>query len=394
MLFNRAARRQLHKRGVVETLSERRLISNGLVVTPQSSLQRVAVFASANLIASTLSQLPLDLLRGSGSTKKEVAKGPLLEDPGGEGYGFEDWAWSVYFRALIQGNTVGLIADTDKYGYPTVIQLQDITKVQVDYDKNGFPVWKINGTDIPRERIWHFRAFPQEGKVFGLSPIGQHMRTVGIGIQAEEFGASFFADGAHPTAILTSEAKLDPTQAATVKSRVLAAIRGSREPVLLPNDIKYQPIQIAPSESQFLETQKYSSAECARIFGPGVPEMLGYEVGGTMTYANVEQRSLHLLIYTLNNWARRLEASLSTTKMTPRGQYVRFNRNALLQATTLDRYRAYEIALKNQWETVNEVRELEDKPPVKWGDEPNKTAPAPAAKDGSTDNQDVSGGTQ
>jgi HK97 family phage portal protein len=381
-------RRKTHKRSTfTDVLNERLLISNGQIVTAAQSQQSVAVFASANFIASTNSQLPIDLFRGDGADKRQLPKSPLLTDPAGDGYGFSDWAWNVFYRTLIEGNAVGLIADRDSLGYPTTIVLKDLNRVQVGYDGNGYVRWHIDGKDVPTDRVFHFRAYPQEGKIMGLSPIGLHMRTVGIGINAEEFGSRFFSDGGHPTAILTSDAKLDKTQAALVKSRFLDAIRGSREPVVLPNDIKYQPIQINPQESQFLETQRYSAAQCARIFGPGVAEMLGYETGNALTYANVESRSLHVLIYTLNSWLRRLEAALSSQKMTPRGQYVRFNREALLQATTLDRYRAYEIALKNRWQTVNEVREIEDYGPVSWGNEPNPATPA-------TTPQGIPGGTQ
>lgn len=390
MLFNpKRIERRTANFSVREALSERRLLSSGAYLTPETSIQRVAVFASANLLATTISQLPIDLLRGEGPKKKELAKPPLLIDPSGEGYGFGDWAWSVLFRTLVQGNAVGFIAAEDALGFPTVIQLQDLGNVSARYRKDGSREWKINGEDVPTDRIFHLRAFPFEGQVFGLSPIGNFMRTIGIGIQAEQFGSDFFRDGAHPTAILTSAARLSDTQAKSVKDKILGALRGNREPILLPNDITYKQIQINPLESQFLETQKYSAAECARIFGPGVPEMLGYETGGSMTYANVEQRSLHLLIYALNAWVCRLENALSSPRMTPRGQWVRINRNALLQATTLDRFKAHAIALSNGFEYINEVRELEDRPPVEWGNEPfTLKAPAPAEDDKENDDSD------
>lgn len=369
MIFSSLQRRSVGM-SLQETLAERRELSSGMYVSPGASIQRVAVFASANLIAQTITQLPIDLLRGSGSKKKDLAKPPLLTDPGGAGYGFGDWAWCGLFRTLLQGNAVGVKTKFDANGFPTVIQWQDVENVTAKYDKFGKQEWKINGEKISTDRIFHLRAYPKEGAILGLSPIGLHMRTIGIGMQAEEFGANFFRDGGHPTAILTSDARLDDTNARKIKNKFMAALRGSREPVLLPKDITYQQIQINPLESQFLETQKYSATECARIFGPGVPEMLGYETAGNLTYANVEQRSLHLLIYSINAWACRLEAALSTPLMTPRGQYCKFNRNALLQSTTLDRFRTHEVALKNGFETINEVRELEDSPPVKWGNEP------------------------
>jgi len=271
---------------------------------------------------------------------------------------------------------VGFIAERDNFGFPSVIQLQDLHRVQVTIESNGLPQWKLNGEKVPADRIWHFRAYPQEQQVMGLSPIGLHMRTVGIGLAAERFGTQFYAENAIPTALLVSESPLDQAQAESVKAKFMAAVRSSRgEPVLIPKSITYQPIQIPPIESQFLETQKYTATECARIFGPGVAELLGYDTGGSLTYANVESRSLHVLIYSLNQWLRRLEGALSSPRMTPRGQYIRFNRNALLQTTVMDRYRAYELALRNKFQTVNEVRELEDWTPVAWGDEPN-TGPA------------------
>ncbi len=389
MLFSRAARRR-EARGLNDVLNERRTLSNGTYVTPEASIQRVAVMGSANLIASTCSQLPIDLYRGDGSQKRSLPKTPLLLDPSGEGYGFEDWAWNVFFRALVQGNVVGTINERDRFGFPTIIQLHDLNTVGVRLDKDsGRWVWSINGVEVTDSaRIWHFRAFPQEGHILGLSPVGLHMRTIGIGLRAESFGAQFFDDGAHPTGVFTSAAKLDPTQAATVKSRIMAVLRGSREPLILPNDIRYQAIQVSPEESQFLETQKYSAAECARIFGPGVAEMLGYETGATLTYQNVNERALHLLVFNINNWLRRFEAALSSPKITPRGQYVRFNREALLQSTTLTKYKAYELALKNKWMTVDEVRELEDMTPVPWGKKPVEDAPKALPAKGADDDEE------
>lgn len=368
---------------VTETLAlDRRLSPAGIYITPEVSIQKIAVFASANLIAQTVTQLPIDLFRGTGSKKQELAKPPLLLDPSGEGYGFADWAWEALFRCLLEGNAVGYMDSVDAFGFPTSISLQPLNYVTARYTSEGTREWRIRGVIVPTERVFHLRAYPVERRILGLSPIGLHMRTIGIGLQAEEFGANFYRDGGHPTGILTSEGRIEPEQAASVKAKFMAALRGSRGPVVLPNNIKYQAIQVSPAESQFLETQKYSSAECARIFGPGVAETLGYETGESMTYKNVESRLLHLLILVLNAWAKRFEDALSSPRITPRGQYVKFNRKALLQAVTLDRFHAHEVALKNGFETINEVRETEDMTPVPWGDEPFTpaiTAPAAAA---------------
>src|SRR5690606_40207519 len=99
--------------------------------------------------------------------------------------------------------------------------------------------------------------------------------------------------------------------------------------------------------------------------GPGIAEILGYESGGSLTYANVVDRDLHLLKYALNKWLLRLERLLS--QFLPRPQYVKFNRDALLQTNTLQRYQAHAIALDKRFVTVNEVRNQEDLAAVEWG---------------------------
>ena len=60
------------------------------------------------------------------------------------------------------------------------------------------------------------------------------------------------------------------------------------------------------------------------------------------------------------------------TALLPAPQYVKFNRDALFQSTTLARYEAHRSALENRWRTVSEIRDIEELPPVAWGDLPNE----------------------
>jgi HK97 family phage portal protein len=189
------------------------------------------------------------------------------------------------------------------------------------------------------------------------------------------FGLQWFNDGAHPSGVLTSEKELTQEKARVAKQRFMAALRGSREPAILGAGWKFETVQIAPNESQFLETQGMTSAECCRIFGPGFAEILGYEVGGDMTYTNVEQQSLNVLIYAVDPWLVRSERNLSS--LLPAGRHVKYNRDALLRTDLLTRMKAHDIALRDEIMTVNEVRAIEDMPPVDWGDEPRPIALPP-----------------
>lgn len=335
----------------------------------ETSLQKVAVWAAVDLIASLVSTLPVDVYEGSSASRREIPKPKLLEDPSGEGYGLIDWTYQYMMALLLRGNSNGRVAERDRIGNPTQVVLFHPDEVQGYRDlETGLPQWRVYGEVVPAEEMWHQRAYTVPGRLMGLSPVQHHATTIGLGIAAARFGKQWFEDGAHPSGILSNEQALNKEQARTAKERFMAALRGTREPVVLGQGWKFQAIQVAPEESQFLETQKYTAAECARLYGPGVPEILGYETGGSMTYANIEQQGLNLLTYALDRWLVRTENMW--TSMLPPGQFVKINRAALTRTDLLTRYKAHALSLQNKWTTPNEVRDIEDMPPITGGNEP------------------------
>jgi HK97 family phage portal protein len=347
--------------------------------TAESAMQKIAVSASVNLLCSVASMLPLQTFTGEGESKRQITTPKWLLDIGGDGHGTPDWIWQGVYSWGLRGNLTGIIAERDPMtGKARQIVMQHPDDVVVRRDqKTERPVWRIGGKEIAADRIFHRRIYPVPGCIQGASPIAQHALTIASGIAAEQFGAQFFLDGGHPTALFqNTDAKIDPTAAALIKQRIMAVMRGNREPLVVGKDWTYKPIQIAPNESQFLELGKYTNAECARIYGPGMPEMLGYETGDTMTYSNRESRAIDLLTFTLDPWLIRMERLI--TDLLPQPQYVKFQRKALLQTDLLTRFKVHEISLRNEIETVNEVRTDEDLPPVEWGDErpTAKTTPA------------------
>jgi HK97 family phage portal protein len=342
-----------------------------------SALRKVAVYAAINLLAGLVASTPIDCFTGTGQNKRQITPPAFFDDPDGSGQGFPDWLYQAMYSDLTRGNLIGRILDTDPLGRPSQVSIFHPDKVSLRELPDG-PVWFVSGKEVPAGEVWHRRVFPMPGARMGLSPIGLHALTIGQGLAAAAFGYRWFLDGGHPSAILSNKDQktIPDTVVKGVKEAFLSAIRGTREPFVMGSGWEYNAIQISPEESQFLDTQKYTSAECARIFGPGVPEILGYETGGTLTYTNTEQRALDLLRFTVDRWYRHFEQILSAS-MLARPRYVKFNRAALLSTDLLTRYRAHEIALRNKFKTINEVRDTEDAAPVEWGDEPQTGAPAP-----------------
>lgn len=351
--------------------------SESTAATLPGSLQSVAVGATVDLICSLASELPVHVYRGEGADRVEVPTPGYLEDPAGDGNGLPDFIYQVLLSWCLRGNLYADVLERHRTGFIT--QLTPFYPDDVRPQEVGGRVeWYVKGS-LHKGDFLHRRVMPLPGHLLGRSPITAHAATIGVSLSATRFGAQWFDEGAHPTALLTNSEKLNEEQSRTAKERFLTALRGKREPVVMGAGWDYKPLQINPEESQFLETQGYTEAQCARIFGPGFAEILGYESGGNLTYANIESRATHLLVFGMNRWLRRLDRLLSA--MVPEPQYVRINRDAMLETTTLTRYQAHESALRNRWLTVNEVRAIEDKPPVEWGDEPNLTYTGLTAKD-------------
>lgn len=346
----------------------------------ESSLQAVAVWSACDLIASIVSELPVGVFRGVGEDARRLSTPWWLEDPDGSGHGLADWRYQAVMSWLLRGNLFGDELQRATAGFMQQVRLFHPDEVS-GWMEAGEVRWAVNGQQVTDTRTFlHRRVNPLPGVVLGMSPIRLQATTIGLQLTGARFGLQWFQDGAHPSAILkNTEVSLDDQKVRTAKDRFLAALRGSREPVVFGKGWEYETIQVAPEESQFLQTQGYSAAECARIFGPGIAEILGYETGGSMTYANIQDRELTLLKFSIGKWIRRIERLLS--EFLPRPQYVKLNRDALLETNTLQRYKAHESALSNNWATINEVRRLEELQPVPWGDAPFTPGAEPPATD-------------
>lgn len=350
-----------------------RVSSDGFAaaVTEQTAPQVLAYGSAVSLLASVVGMLPLDCYTGRGESQRPANRPSVLDDPGGQRFGLGDWLHQFVTSAAFTGNTVCVVRARDSslgLGTPTVVEVVPVDRVDIRSTDRG-RTYRVAGETIDPVNVAHFRRYPLAGHVWGRSPIAQYATTLGLALSSERFGRQWFVDGAHPSAVLESDQPINAEVARTVKERFVAALRGRREPFVAGSGLKYRPIQVAPNESQFLQTQEFTSAQCARILGPGLAEILGYPTGGSMTYSTREQAAIDLLTYTVDPWLVGIENFL--TRLVGGNRWLRFNRGALLRTDLKTRYEAHRISLGpvEPWQTANEVRDLEDSQPVPWGDD-------------------------
>lgn len=367
----------------------------------ENALQSVAFHSACDLMASLVSELHFDVYSGKGPDRRLWSTPDYLLDPDGSGHGVEDWLYMLCMSWFLRGNAIGDELDKGPTGMLRQVDLWHPDRVNVRLE-DGEPVWTVNGEKKDADRVFHRRAFPVPGALMGLSPVQMHAANLDLNITVTRFGVTWFKDGATPSGILSnSEADMKDEKAAkTAKERFLAAMFGNREPLVLGRGWKYEQIQVAPEESQFLQTQGYSAAESARIMGAGVAEVLGYDTGSSMTYGNVVDRDLSLLKYAADRWMKRAERVLSM--FLPRPRYVKFDRDSFLDTSVVQRWLVNQQKMQTGAYTINEIRAQNNDKPVAWGNEPfaMPKAAAPGGEsggepqDGGPNNGGSQGGTQ
>jgi HK97 family phage portal protein len=344
------------------------LTSSGVAVDGDAALRHSAVWACVNRIAQSVEMLPVDVVTKRGEERLPVTPTPQIVAEPSAWIPAPTWRYQVVLSLLMRGNAWGIITQTGRNAtHPTRIELlhPDDVRWWPEGDRMRFSV-KGDARDLfPVGDLWHLAAYTLPGSIIGLSPIAYAAHAIGAGLAAEQFGGEFFAGGGHPTGILTTNRDPGPDAADRTKEKFLEATR-QRGVVLLPSEVSYQGIQISPEDSQFIDTQRFSVEQVCRMFGMQ-PEMIGSSSSGSsLTYANREERMLDFLVFALQIWITKIERALSACL--PQPQEVKFNTGALLRSTTISRYRAHSLSLRDGWRSVNEVRALEDLSPVEGGD--------------------------
>jgi HK97 family phage portal protein len=341
-------------------------------VTTESAMRLSAVWACVRLLAGVGSTLPLDTYRIVNGVTSQVRRPSLFDQPS-PGVALPTWLYQVWSSLLTDGNAYGVATEFGANSYPSSVELLDPSLVSWRPDADAGWVALLDGRPVdrwPNGPLWHVPLFTMPGAPYGLSPVQNARQSIAAGIAAESFGSQFFTAGGNPNAILYSESELSAEQAAGIKSAFTAATSMNREPAVMGAGLRYERIQVSPEEAQFLDTQRFTVEQIARIYGV-FPEMIGGATSGSnVTYANREQRAADWLTFGLMPYLIPIEEALSS--LVPRPQRVRFNTDALLRSDTKTRYEAHAIGLSAGFLTVDEVRALEDLEPL---DEPEPVEP-------------------
>ena len=354
--------------------------TSGKPVNERTAMQTTAVYACVRILAEAVASLPLHVYEyQDDGGKKLVHDHPLYyllhDEPNPEMTSFV-FRETLMSHLLIWGNAYAQII-RDGAGrvlglYPLLpdkmdVQRDDKGNIYYVYSRNSDenPMFKEYGNiRLKAEDVLHIPGLGFDGLI-GYSPIAMAKNAVGMTLACEEYGASFFANGANPGGVLEHPGVLkDPSKVRESWNSVYRGVSNAHKIAVLEEGMKYQQIGIPPEEAQFLETRKFQINEIARLYRIP-PHMVGDL--DKSSFSNIEQQSLEFVKYTLDPWVIRWEQSLQRSLLLPgeKGKYfIKLNVDGLLRGDYQSRMNGYAVGRQNGWFSANDIREMENMNPI------------------------------
>ncbi|GAA1790367.1 phage portal protein [Nocardioides hankookensis] len=328
------------------------------------ALSHSAAWACLRLRADLISTMPVDVFRRINGVQVEVPKPPIFTTPGGSAEMlWEEWAYSTQFDLDSVGNTAGIILAVDGFGKPSVIELVRIDDVTFIGKGNRIHKVKIGRDEYDYSQIWHERQFTISGSPIGMSPIAHGAMTLNSYLSAQQFANEWFGNNTTPGGHLRNTAKkLKRAEALAVKDNFKASIAAG-DVWVSGNDWEYNMLSAKGNESLMIEQQQFSVTDACRFLGVPADMIDAPSAGSSVTYANITQRNLQLLIMNIGPAIRRREAAFSQ-RLLAQPRYVKLNRAALLEMDLKSRYEGYKVGVDGRWLPPSRILELENMPPL------------------------------
>ena len=353
----------------------------GEVVSDDTVLSLSAVWACVNLLAGTIASLPLMVYRTDASGRRTVAKDHKLyrvlhDSPNYDQTAVDFWEFisaslelwgNAYARIERAGGTVSGLHPVA----PNLVAVRRLSNGDIEYR------WAEDGqyfVETDRSML-HIRGFGGN-PLGGMSTLhfGRHAFSLARAIDRSAGG--MFKNGLRPSGVLTFDKWLSPEQRLLAEEKLTEKYVGAMNagrPLILEGGTKWAQLGINPEDAQMLESRGFSVEEICRFFGVP-PFMIGHTEKSSSWGTGLEQQTLGFQKFTLRRRLKRIEQALEKQLLKAEdraaGLTIEFNLEGLLRADSMGRARFYQQMTAIGAMTINEVRELENLPPVDGGDVP------------------------
>lgn len=383
----------LQKRGVTLSSKETEAIrfilggnytASGKSVTIDNSMGIPALWAGFRLLGHTFGSLPFDVFERTKegeviSEDHELSE--LLSKAPNQLYNSFSWKEMMQVNLESYGNAYSRI-HRSRTGEITEIEWLDPNMVAVLYNPDKrLKKYKQIKKDIAgktkeimldHDEVLHLMMMSKDG-IIGQSPINACKEALGMMLSAQEWGASYFGNGALPSGVFSTPASLTPEQVLQYQELWRKQHQGaanSGNVAILHSGATYQQISATPVDADFVKTMNWSGVQVCQILGIP-PHLLG--ILDRATNNNIEQQSIDNVVHCIRPRAKAWEVECNhkffLTEKTRKKYFVRFNLDSLLRGDTAARGEFYSKLFNIGVLSPNDIRKQEHLNPRPGGDE-------------------------
>lgn len=351
----------------------------GVSVGSSSSLAFSAVYACVNLISNDLATLPISVYKETGKGNERQPQHDqayLIRKKPHQLYNSVVYRRTMFSNLLLWGNAYAKI-HRNGGGRPTSYEMLKPWEVEpyVAITSQGrekyFKHYK-DGEIIADMDMIHLADLSHDG-IKGLSKISLAKTTISLGLNAAEFGDSYYKKGAFMSGYLKLKKRLTDIGRKNLQEDFITQYAGrdnAGSVGILEEDTEFVPYDMAMpmTDAQFLESRKFQVEEIARFFNTP-PHKIGDL--SKSSFSNIEQQNVEYVVNTLSPIAKLWEIEHDIKIFSPNeigDHFVRIELKGLLRGDIKTRSAFYRGLMDRGVFSPNEVRGLEDMPAYEGGD--------------------------
>lgn len=348
-------------------------LSAGQTITEQTALTLSTVWACTSLVSETIGTLPLHIYKKTANGRERADDYQLSyilrNKPNTKSTSSVLWQ-STVASMLLRGN--GILKKLTVGNKLVGLQFMPYDKLQIvlDFDGNAeFYEIRPRGTTvkIPTKDIVRIPNFTIDGN-WGLSSITYGAKMFSNSLNSMESANRMLEKGLVQTVAFKTDKRIRGDQREDFRKSFeqYSGAMNSGKAILLEDGMDVKTISLNPKDAQLLESRAFSVEEICRWFRVD-PSMIGHGNAVSNWGTGLEQKMIGFLTFTLRPILTRIEQAINNEliPLEDRGiYYAEFTIDGLLRADTTARTTYYREMTGSGIMTRDEVRKLENLPPL------------------------------
>lgn len=359
--------------GIEKTSTE-----TGISVTDERALKVSAVWACVQLIANSVSGMPISVFRETESGREPLkSRHPLtdiLHIRPNQYMKPRDFRLAMTVQMALWNNAYAeILRSGDRIVGLVPLRPGRMTPIITKDNDLMYQYSVENGVKIyARESIFHLSGMSADG-IVGLERNNFAREAYGLSVSADTYAAKQFANGGRPGGVLTLDTYLKPEQREQVRDLYAGMSEGaanSGKLWVLEGGMKYDALDFTADQMQMIATRTHQLGEVARFFG--VPDILiGAASNGSSAWpASFEQQMLAFLTFTLQSYTEEWEAAIRYSLL-PMGSNINVDHDTsgLIKMDSTSKSNYLSRLVQNGMMTRNEARGQLNLPDIEGADE-------------------------